>query len=328
MLPLLQGAGENGKSALTTDGVAPALGTYAHIASSRLFSADKGNDHSTERADLRGRRLVIGEELTEGRSLDVTAIKRMQDVGLITARRLYQDNMTFRASHTLIVNTNHRPIIAETDHGTWRRLALLVFLNTYVKRPQDVVRDTDRIGDPTLKQRVAAGDNGQHDALVTWAVQGAIAWYANPATALLPTERVEADTRAWRAETDRILGYWTEGLIVPDRTAKVLRSDLHAEFNRWLTDNGHHEWPKETFGPRFEDHKEARRHGVELKRTRNLDGLDRPRRANTPYDSRRERDPEPGSQQWVWLGVRFRRAENDMRDRAEQTAQSHREPAS
>jgi putative DNA primase/helicase len=307
---LLQGGGENGKSALTTGGLFPALGTYSHTASSRLFSADKGNDHSTERADLRGRRLIIGEELTEGRSLDVTAIKRMTDVDYITARRLYQDNMTFRASHTLIVNTNHRPIIDQTDHGTWRRLALLVFPYTFVKRAEDQVRDTDRLGDPTLKQRVTDGANGQHDALVTWAVAGAMAWYADPAGALLPTERVAADTLAWRADTDRVLGYWTDRLT-PDPAGKILATDLLADFNAWLTENGHREWSRETFGPRFADHQETKRHHVAKVKPRKLDGLSRP--ARLANDVLGTVTPMVKGRPWVWTGVRFRSLEDEMR---------------
>jgi putative DNA primase/helicase len=300
---LLQGGGENGKSALTTGGLYPALGDYAHTASSRLFSAEKSNDHSTERADLRGRRLVIGEELTEGRSLDVTAIKRMTDVDYITARRLYQDNTTFRASHTLIVNTNHRPVIDQTDHGTWRRLALLRFPYTFVKRREDMQRDTDRLGDPTLKQRVSTGHDGQHDALVTWAVIGAIAYYASPAEALIPTDQIADDTRQWRAETDRILGYWGDRLI-PDQQGKIHVVDLLADFNLWLVRNGHREWSKENFGPRFEEHQETKRHNVVRSRIRNPDGLSH--HGGYPPPSARK-----GSQ-WVWVGVRFQRPEDEI----------------
>ncbi|OBG89903.1 MULTISPECIES: phage/plasmid primase, P4 family [unclassified Mycobacterium] len=310
---LLQGGGENGKSALTTGGLFPALGSYAHTASSRLFSAEKGNDHSTERADLRGRRLVIGEELTEGRSLDVTAIKRMTDVDYITARRLYQDNMTFRSSHTLIVNTNHRPIIDQTDHGTWRRLALLAFPYAYVQRPEEMVRDTDRLGDPTLKHRVSEGADGQHDALVTWAVEGAVAWYANPAAALRPTERVEEDTRAWRAETDRVLGYWTERLTA-DAAGKILSSELCDDFNAWLNENGHKDWTRETFTARFADHQETRRHMVEKVKTRKLDGLARPARlANDAFGTLVPPARSSKAPQWVWSGVRFSTLEDEVR---------------
>jgi putative DNA primase/helicase len=78
-LIVLQGSGENGKSALTTGGPVPALGDYASVASTKLIQATKtGSEHSTEVADLRGRRLVIMEELTEARAIDVTSLKRLQ----------------------------------------------------------------------------------------------------------------------------------------------------------------------------------------------------------------------------------------------------------
>jgi hypothetical protein len=64
VMPVLQGSGENGKSLLTTDGVVPALGGYATLASPKLFQSSKGSEHSTERAELRGKRLLIAEELT------------------------------------------------------------------------------------------------------------------------------------------------------------------------------------------------------------------------------------------------------------------------
>jgi putative DNA primase/helicase len=34
---VLRGSGENGKTAITTAGLVPALGRYAHVASTKLF---------------------------------------------------------------------------------------------------------------------------------------------------------------------------------------------------------------------------------------------------------------------------------------------------
>jgi putative DNA primase/helicase len=125
-MAVLQGSGENGKSAITTDGILPALGDYASVASTKLFHSSK-SEHSTERADLLGKRVVIIEELTEGKSIDTSALKQILGVAYITARFIRQDNITFRASHTLIATTNYIPIVNETDWGTWRRFALLRF---------------------------------------------------------------------------------------------------------------------------------------------------------------------------------------------------------
>jgi hypothetical protein len=215
--------------------------------------------------------LLVAEELTEGRSIDVVALKQIQDVGQITARLIRQDNMTFRASHSLFATTNYVPVISETDHGTWRRLALLRFPYTWKKAGEELVADGDRHGDEGLKERVKANESGQHDAMVSWAVEGARRWYEEGPKALALTETIKADTRAWRAEADRILGYWNDCLIA-DRDACVITGELREEFNDWLRANGHNEWSKELFGPRFLQHEETRRHGVDEARPRAITG--------------------------------------------------------
>ncbi len=268
IVPIMKGGGENGKGLLMTDGILPAFGGYAAPASPKLFASAK-NEHSTERAELRGQRLVIAEELTEGKSIDVTALKQIADVGRIKARRTHKDNMEFESSHGLFATTNYTPVIAETDHGTWRRLALVVFPYTFVK-PGVPIHDPDheRRGDPTLKARIKAGKSGQHDAAVTWAVMGAKAWYDNMtaiergddvSSVMLLPQRVADDTQAWRKEADRILGFWDERLV-PDPSAIVLASEVTESFNEWITAAGHSAWAKETFGPRFRDHVETKRH--------------------------------------------------------------------
>jgi putative DNA primase/helicase len=295
VMPVLQGAGENGKSALTTDGPVPALGGYASMASTKLFQASKGSEHSTERADLRGKRLLVAEELTEGRSIDITALKQIQDVGTIRARYVHKDNIEFQASHSLLTTTNYIPVVSETDHGTWRRLALLKFPYTFRKPGQALQSTSDRAGDPTLKARIREGADGQHDAIVTWAVDGAVKWYADPATSLQPTKKINADTREWRTDADRILGLWDEQIIA-DADRCILATDMLEAFNKWLDSNGHAAWAKETFGPRFEQHAETVKHRVTKEQARDLTGLDRTR---NPFGK------DAPARAVVYKGVRF-----------------------
>jgi hypothetical protein len=77
----------------------------------------------------------------------------------------------------------------------------------------------------------------------------------------------------------------------------VLTSELRDAFNAWLRVNGHNEWPKELFGPRFVQHAETVKHGVDQIRTRELDGLSR--RAGVHHASQPK-------QAYVYRGVRFR----------------------
>jgi len=308
-LLVLQGGGSNGKSVMTTDGVLPALGDYGAPASAKLFMSTKGSEHSTEMADLRGQRLLVAEELTEGRSIDITALKRIQDVGAIKARFVHKDNFTFKATHSLICTTNYVPVISETDHGTWRRLALVRFRYTFRKPGEAIETEDDRPGDPTLKPRIRDGRTGQHDAIVTWLVEGARRWYEDEdgmAGVLEPPETVAADTRAWRSEADRILGFWEERLYA-ERSAAIWAVDLLTEFNAWITDNGHSAWAKETFHPRFKSHEETGRAGVAERRTRNTADLSRP-------DGRAFGGlPVVPRQAVVYEGVRFR-TDDDLQE--------------
>lgn len=320
VIVFMQGGGENGKSLMSTDGILPALGDYGAAASPKLF-ASANNEHSTERAELRGQRFVVAEELTEGKSVNVTAVKQIADVRRITARRTHKDNMTFDASHSLFATTNYIPVISETDHGTWRRLALVKFPYTFVK-PGKPISDpeTERRGDPTLKQRIAENKTGQHDAAVTWAIEGAHTWYENMAaiergdgsvaSVLLPPEQVEADTLMWRMDADRILGFWSE-CLVPDASAIVLAADVTEVFNEWMTAGGHSAWAKETFRPRFAEHGETKRHRAVFKRKARL--------ASMAAHVHRKPSPAGGfgptkalpAQADAWSGFRFRLPEDD-----------------
>jgi phage/plasmid-associated DNA primase len=218
------------------------------------------------------------------------------DVVEIRARHVHKDNMTFRASHSLFITTNYVPVVNETDHGTWRRLALLAFPFTFRKTTEATAGPSDRRGDARLKERLKDGHGGQHDAIVTWAVEGARRWYESGFSGL-PTS-VEADTRAWRKAADRILGFWDD-VLVADENACVTTPDMLEAFNAWMKANGHHEWPKELFGSRFKAHAETKRHGVEERRPRNLDDLDVSRPCGAV-------ETLPG-RPYVYLGVRFRR---------------------
>jgi putative DNA primase/helicase len=175
---------------------------------------------------------------------------------------------------------------------------LLRFPYTFRKPGEALQSDNDRVGDPTLKARIKKGAGGQHDAIVTWAVEGARRWYADPALSLTMTTQVEADTRAWRCEADRIMGFWAERLIA-DLYACILTTEMLEAFNHWLLINNHHPWPKETFGPRFEQHAETMRHGVTVARTLQPKGLSRYAlfaSAGSPVPARPR----------VYQGVRFR----------------------
>ncbi len=283
-----QGSGENGKTTVTS-AVAGTLGDYYLSVSPRALLADP-RSIPTEIAEFYGIRLAVLEELPEGRRLEVTRLKALVGTLEITARHLYQRQFTFTATHSLVVNTNYMPQVNETDHGTWRRLALVRFPYTWRRRPEDVIAGTDRLGDPSLRARI--GHRRQQEAVLAWLVRGAVRWYAGDIPDL--PKQIIADTRDWRATSDLVLAFITGQLAFSDEH-HIMTTDLDETFNKWLTDRGHQPWTAETIRARFDRHEELTAHHIEKRRVRRRAGI-----------SRRNEFSAVPSQYYAYLGLRFK----------------------
>jgi P4 family phage/plasmid primase-like protien len=243
------GGGSNGKSTVVNI-IKAALGSYGQQISDRVILA--ANDaHPTELMDLRGVRYAVLEETPEARHLNVTRLKAVVGTESITARRIRQDSVTFSATHSLFINTNFKPVVAESDHGTWRRLALLTFPYTYRLPHEELRGEYDVRGDLSLKY--AHQDPDIRAAALAWMVEGAIAWYGRGRQMLPVPVEIEHATRAWRSETDLIIGFADDCLdFDPEHftpTAQMLQA-----FNEWSASMGHRPWNDKTFGSRFSQH--------------------------------------------------------------------------
>jgi len=170
------GAGENGKTGVTI-GIMRACGSYGRLVSHRVLIAQPGQ-HPTELMDLRGLRFALMEETPEEGRLNTHQLKMTIGTPQITARKMRHDDITFNTTHTLLINTNHQPIVDSTDHGTWRRLKALPWPLTFLPPGVTPTKDHERVGDRTLKPRLAT-DETVAAAALAWLVQGAVEWYAN-----------------------------------------------------------------------------------------------------------------------------------------------------
>lgn len=299
LLVVQQGGGENGKTTITL-GIAAALGDYYRLVSHRALLASP-DAHPTELMDFRGARFALLEETPEERRLSVVRLKTLVGTPQITARLIRKDSVTFDASHSLFLSTNYKPLVQETDHGTWRRLALLRFPYTFRKPGEPLAGPDDRAGDPTLRERVKLGESGQHEAVLAWLVAGAVTWYqAGKVFPALP-ERIAADTRTWHTESDLIMQYLDERLVF-DPGWHVMTAELLTDFNNWLATKGARPWGDRVFSSRFGEHGEVTGRGV-VKGTGRESGPGRlSRRPLGPYEV--IQPPAPESYK-AWHGMRF-----------------------
>ncbi len=219
VLPIFWGEGANGKSTLL-DVVLAALGDYGGSAAPGLLTARNFDAHPTEIADLFGLRLARLDETDDGRRLAEGTVKRLTGDRRQKARRMRENFWEFNASHTFIMLTNHKPLVAGTDEGIWRRLRLVPF---DVVIPKD---DRDEHLPDKLAQETAA--------VLAWLSAGCIAWQHQGLDE--PTAVTEA-TAAYRAESDAIGRFLNERCrTLP--TAKVQSSYLYTAWTRWCDGEG------------------------------------------------------------------------------------------
>jgi putative DNA primase/helicase len=266
LIVICQGGGSNGKSTVY-DPLALALGKYHVQVSDRVILGGASDNHPTEIMDLMGARYAVLEETPEARRLDTNRAKKLAGTREITGRRIRQDPVTFEATHSLFINSNHKPVVDETDHGTWRRLALLRWPYTFRKHEAELRGPNDRLGDPTLRLRLKE-DPQALEAALAWAAAGARRWYDLMRIMPQVPDTVEADTLEWRKESDLVLAFVDEHIEF-DPEACVQGAELRNVFNSWIKEKGSREWGDKTFIARFGGHDLCSQNAVEYRVIKN-----------------------------------------------------------
>lgn len=220
VLPIMFGQGANGKGTLV-NAVLTALGDYAAPADPELLTARTFDAHPTGVADLFGLRLAVLHEGDAGRRLAEGTVKRLTGGDRIKARRMREDFWWFDPSHTFVMLTNHKPLVAGTDEGIWRRLRLVPF--------DVVIPSSER--DEDLGDRLAL----EADAVLAWLVNGYAEWRTH---GLDEPDQVLTATNEYRAESDA-LGRFLADRCLTGPHYTVRSSDLFSAWQRWCAAEGH-----------------------------------------------------------------------------------------
>jgi putative DNA primase/helicase len=220
VLPVLHGDGANGKPTFI-EVLLALFGDYGKVAAPGLLLAKTGSEHPTGLADLAGARLVTAVEVNEGRRFDEALVKQLTGGDRIKARYMRQDFFEFDPTFTVFLVANHRPVVRGSDHGIWRRLALVPFTVT--------IAEHERI--PDLKERLATELPG----ILAWAVRGCLDWQARGR--LDPPAAVRDATAAYQVEQDSTGRFLTAATIAAP-TGQVPAADLYAAYTAWCADQG------------------------------------------------------------------------------------------
>lgn len=247
VLPVLWGDGSNGKSTLVETVLDVLGGDYATKAPPDFLMAKKGENHPTELADLKGKRLVVAMETEEGRRLNEPLIKELTGGDRIKARRMREDFWEFKPTHKLFLGTNYKPAVRTGGHGLWRRLRLIPFAVRFWRADEGEAGPPELEADRTLRDKLTAEAAG----ILAWVVRGCLAWQRAGRDLATPKPVIRATTE-YREEED-IFGRFFADRCERHHTAVTASADAYAAFLAWCEQERANERPlsQTIFGKRL-----------------------------------------------------------------------------
>ncbi|MGD9698474.1 phage/plasmid primase, P4 family [Acinetobacter sp.] len=220
------GSGNNGKSTIFKS-IALALGDYAKTANADTFLGDGRANGGGAREDilrLRGSRYVYSTEPEEGKELKEGLIKAMTGGEALPARGLYsRHTIEVQPTWTVVMPTNHKPIIKGDDYGIWRRLMLVPFTRNYDKDP-NIKKDVNR----------SAKLLRELPGILRWIVQGALDYKQN---GLKPPQGVLAAKDEYKQEND-LLADWICDCCDLVEGYRETNKNLWQSWQAWAVENG------------------------------------------------------------------------------------------
>ena len=223
MFVFFYGHGANGKSVFV-EIIAWLLGDYARKIQTEMLMRQRRNPQgpSLDIVSLKGVRFAYANETGEGVHLDEARVKELTGGDTLTGRAPYgKADISFRPSHKLCVVGNHKPEIADTSFGMWRRVVLTPFDQT--------IPEANR--DPHLLETLKEEGPG----ILNWALVGLLTWQK---IGLQIPKSIADATATYRNEQD-MLGDWIGENCVTGSRYREAKSVLYENYKRWAEQNGH-----------------------------------------------------------------------------------------
>jgi P4 family phage/plasmid primase-like protien len=185
----LHGEGENGKSVFS-EVLHTVLADYAVAGDpSMLMATGHVKDIANDIAQLRGARLCIMNETSEGQKFNEQKLKNMTGGDTLRGEFKYKEAFNFQPTHKLVLRGNHKPEISGRDKGIWRRVQLVPF---EIPVPE-AIKNSNLLTE--IKQNEMSG-------ILKWCVEGCLEWQR--LKKLNPPQAVLDAVEAYRKNSDTL----------------------------------------------------------------------------------------------------------------------------
>lgn len=241
------GTGRNGKGTFLNT-LTAVMGDYAMDSSAETFMDSSTTRHLTELARLQGARLVVAQEIEEGKKLAVARVKAITGGDPITANFMRQDHFTYMPQFKLFISGNNKPELRTIDPAIKDRFNLVPF-DVYIP-PEERDRDLPE----KLKE--------EWPGILQWMVDGCLEWQADrlraPAAVRGATEEyfeAEDAFTLWAAECCNQRGDLWEGA-----------TPLFRSWEKWAKSSGEQPGSQKRFSATLESHgfKRRKSHGISV----------------------------------------------------------------
>lgn len=234
ILPVLHGAGRNGKGTLV-ETLRYVLGPLAQPIQSEMLleqrSARASSGPSPDIMALKGLRLAFASETDEGRKFSTSKAKWLSGGDTLTGRNPHdRHEVTFDPTHLLCLLTNHLPHAPGDDFAFWQRVHLVPFKIHFIDDPK---AENERPRDKGLPEKLKEEAPG----ILAWLVRGCIDWQRY---GLNPPLEVRSATERYRMNEDTIAEFLEaccDPPAVTDPEDRVQHSEIHGVFKEWFEAN-------------------------------------------------------------------------------------------
>ena len=212
---MLYGNGANGKSVFL-DLMQMIFGDYAKKVKMAVFTSEKIADNA-ERvfATLQKTRLLIANEIKEGKAFEAGLLKDITGGGHIQGRYLYGEIFEFEPKFTLWMAVNSKPYVNDESDGFWRRSVLIECPNRIEGKDIDI-----NLIDKLMKE--APG-------ILNWVFEGATK-VLNEGLKL--TDKMKSDVVDYQLEMSAIERFIEDKVdLVPGKTTRAC--ELYNAYYRW-----------------------------------------------------------------------------------------------
>lgn len=212
---IFYGHGSNGKGVLL-DTVSNVMEIFATTTTPETIMKKRNERASTnDLADLWGARFVTTSETDSYQELDEGRIKRITGQDKIKCRFLYQEWFEYLPEYSLVLMTNHEPVIKSHDHSIWRRVLKINF-----NHKMDEAKKNLKLREELMEEK---------EGILKWMIDGAVKWYDD---GLKIPESVRQSTTEYKRELD-VIGDFIEMCLVTGADVKITNTELYKCYEWW-----------------------------------------------------------------------------------------------